>query len=893
MKRVKKRSSSIQNRVLLPLSILLATAMSIFGQQKVQLHFADKNAHEIIELLEESFQIDFNYDYNMFTQVNVDAFSVSGSQQQILERSFNVLDKDFSLLEDKLYVIKDKDYPLEKKIQPAQFKVKLIDNIRTELSFGVITLENLNRQFVTNVEGELLLSGYFSPDQVMELDYLGYQKKKVKIGSLRADKTNVIVLKEEEHLLDEIVIKERFIIFDETELEGSVVVNESLEAGGNLDNDVFTNLQKLSGVSTSTESISEIQIRGSQPGQTTMKWNNIQLLQPSLFFGNVSSVNPFMTDVIRVNKNGGSAHDGGDSSSSIDLQSDHFSSSKSEFKVYADMLYVNVGASASLLKNKLKIKAAYRHSLSEFIETPYYRNLYENVFQDGPVAISVLEDRLLREAFPDDVNIQNEPFKYIPDFKFRDLSASVLYKPSAKATIEFNMLDVGKSFTYSSDDVDIKGVDLLEVANKGYSVKTNYQITPFWKSEIIASTSLYERTFERLDDGQLGREGGYIDHDNVLTQSSVEVNQLFKHNNHEWTAGVSYQKLNAITELQNVSSDGDVFTDSSVETIGDEKSIYLDYTITIPNILKFRNGTRWSSYSLTYDDRVFIEPRIHLSLFPVKNLVVHGHYGTYHRFLNKQFNFSALEVEESFWYASDEGQFTQDRWLPIVEEFQYSAGVKYNLNKYHVGLELYRKSINNVSTESFEFDSGENPYTIIDSKVKGIELDLGYTGNNLSFSSSFELMDNVLEFQNENGQFRDPYFQPFKSTFNAAYRFKQIAFSAQYKFSTGRFFTEPSEIIPIINNESNRIDYFDFKFNELTETQLPNYHRLDFSVKYQLPKNNFSNVELGLSILNVLGTQNITHSAYDIYWWSDPIEARRFDRFGLPRSINASVLITI
>ncbi len=868
--------------------------MSLQGQDHAQLHFADKNAHEIIELLEESFQIDFNYDYDLFTQKNIEAFSVSGSQQHILETSFNILGKDFSLLEENLYVIKDKDYPLEKQINPSNYKIRLIDNLRTELSFGVITLNNLNKQFVTDVEGEFLLTGYYSSEQLIELDYLGYQKKKVKIGSLREDKLNIIVLKEEEHLLDEIVIKERFIILDETELEGSVVVNESLQTGGNLDNDVLVNLQKLSGISSSTESISEIQIRGSQPGQTSIRWNNIQLLQPSLFFGNVSSVNPFMTDVIRVNKNGGSAHDSGDSSSSIDMQSDHFGPNKSQLKVYADMLYFNVGGSTSLLNNKLKIKAAYRQSISEFIETPYYRNLYDNVFQDGPVAISVLEDRLLRESFPEDVTLQNSPFPFNPEFEFRDLSASVLFKPSAKATIEFNVLDVGKSFIYSSDDIDITRADFLDVSNKGYSVKTNYQITPFWKSEIIASTSIYERAFERLDDAEIGREEGFIDHDNVLTQSTIEVNQLFKHNHHEWTVGVSYQALDGLTEFQIANSDGlDEESSSLVTTVGAEKSIYFDYTITIPNILKFRNGTRWSDYSLTYDGRVFIEPRIHLSLFPIKHFVVHGHYGTYHRFLNKQFNYSPLEVEETFWYASDENVFSNDRWLPIVEESQYSAGIKYSLNNYYAGIELYSKNINNVSSQSFEFDSGENPYTIINSKVKGVELDFGYASNRISLSGSLEIMDNVLEIQDGSEQFRDPHFQPFKSTVNATYRIKQLSLSAQYRFATGRYYTEPSEIIASYNEDGTRIDFFNFEFNELTERQLPNYHRLDLSVKYQLPKNRFSDVELGLSILNALGTENVTHSAFGIYWWSNPIEARQFDKFGLPRSVNASILISI
>jgi hypothetical protein len=892
MKWVQKRSSSIPIKVLL-LLYFLYTSTSIFSQEYSQLHFSEKNAHEIIELLEESFQIDFNYDYDIFTQKDVDAFSVNGSKQQILETAFNVLNKDFTLLEDKLYVIKDKEYPLEKKISPTQYKIKLIDDLRTNLSFGVISLDNLNKQFVTDVEGKFILSGYFSSEQLLVLEYLGYKKKRVKIGSLRANKTNIIVLKEEEHLLDEIVIKERFIHFDDTELEGSVVVNESLEVGGNLDNDVMTNLQRLSGISSSTESISDLQIRGSQPGLTTMTWNNIQLLQSSLFFGNVSSVNPFMTDVIRVNKNGGSAHDSGDSSSSVDLESDHFGPSRSQLKVYADMLYFNVGVTTSLLKNKLKVKAAYRQSLSEIVETPYYRNLYENVFQDGPVAISILEDRLVREAFPDDVDLQNSPFPYIPEFKFKDLSASFLYKPSAKATIEFNVLDVGKDFKYFSEDVNINRVDFIEVSNTGYSVKAQYQITPFWKSEVVASTSIYERLYERLENASIGKIGGYIEHDNLLTQSSIEVNQLFKYNNHEWTAGVSYQNIDATTFLVNAGPNNDVFGESILQTIGNEKSIYLDYTITIPNVLKFRNGTRWSDFNLTYDGRVFIEPRIHLSLFPIKNFVLHAHYGTYHRFLNRQFNYSALEVEESFWYASDESIFTENRWLPVVDESQYSAGVKYTFDKYHAGIELYRKNINNVSTESFDFDSGENPYTIINSKVKGLEFDFGYTGNNLVLSGSFDIMDNILEIQNDDVQFRDPYFQPFKATFNGSYRFKQLLVSAQYRYAAGRYFTEPSEIIPIYNEDGARLDYIDFKFGELTEEQLPSYKRLDLSIKYQLPKNKFSDVQLGLSVLNALGTENITHSAFDIYWWTDPIEARRFDKFGLKRSVNASILISI
>lgn len=201
----------IRNIRFYTICIFLLVCISAKSQQ-YSLSFSEKNAHEIIEQLESKLQVDFNYDYSLFDQSLIEDFSASGTEDEILSTCFTLLNKDFGLLEEGLYVIKQGEIPLEKQIKAIKYQISLVDDIKTELAFGVASLQGLNINIQSDLKGELTIEGFFSPEQMIQFSYLGYKTLAVPIKELKKAKKNFIVLKEEEHMLDEIVIRDKFLI---------------------------------------------------------------------------------------------------------------------------------------------------------------------------------------------------------------------------------------------------------------------------------------------------------------------------------------------------------------------------------------------------------------------------------------------------------------------------------------------------------------------------------------------------------------------------------------------------------------------------------------------------------------------------------------------------------
>ncbi len=872
------------SKLLLSGALILCISFSSKAQD-ISLSFANMNAHEVIELLEEELDLDFNYNYDLFDQSHIPSFSVSGSETQILNACFTQLGKDYGLLEKGLYVIKE--FPLDKeKIVPQRhYKLKLIDEIKTDLAYSMIILDGLDKHYEADIDGVVSFEGYYSDDQELTISYLGYTSKTISLGELDEGKLSIVVLKEQEHMLDEIVIRDSYLIFGDEEFAGDIVTDE-VNVGGVLDNDVLQRSQTIAGVYNTSESFSDMQIRGGLAGQTELKWNHIQLYQSSLFMGNVASMNPFMTDVIRVNKNGGSADDPGNSAGSIHMQSDHYGPSGTQIELYTDLLYSNAAVTHQLFDNKVRMKVAYRHSNTHLFESDYYNKLYENVFQFGPIESDRYWTQKYRDENPDDLEIQNE-IQYQPKLRFGDFSASVLIKPSNRLMIDLNYINVFNDFTYEQIDT-YEGLDsyAMSFKNDGLSSKVNYQIAPFWKTELVYSNSSYQRNYDFFTD-KIEREGDdFRVQKNVIRESNFDVSQIFRHQEHEWKIGVSYEQWD-VTYLDSSQYNTEIFVDDDISRLANERSVYLDYTVTLAGILKFRNGTRWSDYSLTHDNRIFLEPRIHVSLLPIKNLTIHAHYGKYHKNLNRHFEYANLEVETDFWYLSDEGQTDKDYWLWIVDETQYSVGMRYVQPHFSIELDAYKKRVNNIWSQSFDLENDVNPWVYLNSNVTGLELSLKYNYKWLSFTNTYELMSDNLVFEDNSEQFINPYVQPFRSFANLDINMQPVRFSLSWHYAKGRYYSEPTEIQNFFNEDGER--KVNLEYTATLNSQLPDYHRMDVSCYYQFLQNEKVNATLGLSIQNVYDRQNVLSATYGIDWKLDPIEAARFDRKGRPFSPNLSL----
>ena len=71
--------------------------------------------------------------------------------------------------------------------------------------------------------------------------------------------------------------------------------------------DVFQTIQQLPGISSTDETISNINVRGGSHDQNLFLWNDIKLYQTGHFYGLISVLNPNTASKVAVIKNGSSA----------------------------------------------------------------------------------------------------------------------------------------------------------------------------------------------------------------------------------------------------------------------------------------------------------------------------------------------------------------------------------------------------------------------------------------------------------------------------------------------------------------------------------------------------------------------------------------------------------
>lgn len=862
-------------------AFLLILPLYILAQSSYNVSFRNASVYEIIQTLEDSLDITFNYDNDVLSNKNRITFSVNGEKEKILNTFCSIIDMNPVELEDDLYTIQNQPISQDRKVDLHKFKCKVVDESGIIIPFCLITLKNDPVIIESNKNGEFELSGYFSDSEIMTLHYLGYKDKRINIGSLNPIKTNIIKLVSTEMILGEILITEFRKVDDVDELVDTDVLNNSdFLASGTLDNDGLQLSQILPGVYSSAESIDNLQIRGGPPDQTNLEWNNIKLFQPSLFFGKVSSINPFMTNKIKINKNGSMPREGTNASGSIVMENDLNGMETSELNFYTDMLYFNVGYGTSLFNNKFKFKVATRQSYSNLFSSPIINNYFDHSFQVGLVA----DRQFTIERFE-----LEEVLEYIPSFSFGDITFSSVYNLTHNTNIEVNIIDLKSKFEYDEIDEykDDSGYDRQLTESLGVSSNLTHRWNHNIKSKIYYQTTQFISDFYQTN---------YSDALDMATQkilynefryTNFGTNHTFRYNNNTLKLGAQIDNYNVSFDdfsiVENIDQEG-TFIDKGSK----ELSFFLDYQTQFTEELFLNFGYRWSKYDFTFENEPLLEPTAHLSYKPNNKWRFHFHYGQYHQNINRRYLFSPLQFNASIWYLSDETSF-DNSFVYTVNNEQFSIGVNYETKNWSAQLDYYRKNISNIWSSAFEFTFEENPYVFSNSRIEGLELSNTFLFKNSKAIVSYNFMDDDL-ILDENNITRSPYYQPHRLNIYYQTTFKNLTLSVNWKFSNGRFYSLPADFIVEYNDMGDPEFYTDFE--ELFTEQMPDYHRLDLSASYRIFNKKKMRAFLAFGLINLYDKENVTQRQFltNFNLWPD-VETSLFQQEGLPFTPNLSLSI--
>jgi len=872
-----------RNKIYLRILMLVFIISFVSIKAKAQtnsLSFQNQTALEIVQNIESALEVKFNFIHTQLPQGKY-SFSVSGDQQQILNQSFTVLDRNFEQIDENIFVINSTPIPDEKRIEVPVFSGKVNSSSGESLPYCSVIIEKLSLGFETDENGVFTFQKFVSDEEIILFKYIGYLEKRVPAKVLKQNP--FIVLESEEHIMGEIIIKDFLRIHQSANLEDHQKINkEKVEVPGSGTKDIFLLAQTLPGINTSSESLNDLQIRGGPPDQTAYKWNGINLLQNSLFYGRISSVNPFMVDQIKISRNGASADGSSQASGSIELEANNSVQNKMQTYLYSDLLHFNIGLGIPIIENKLSLKTAYRQSHTQYLQSAIQKNIFEQLF----VINKIRDDEYYTENFDSDLDSEFSEL-----FKFNEWSVSMNFQPSEKTKFKIAATNFGNTFKYQFDQKfwhEVLIEDTLSLNTLGLSGTLEHKFNSSTKLTATGIKSKFSNLYTHNNDVRAETNPRYRTLKNEVDNKQIKLELNYNRKAIDLSFGIQKENWDVLF-VDTTMIQGSGLFDINSRASSSENSAYVISRVNAIPKTRIEFGYRFSKYEWSFDDRYFIEPRMHISYLPSPEFKIHAHHGVYHQNLNRRDYSLPLDVERGIWFLSDE-RFNADNFIWVVRNRQTSIGAQYLKDNWKFSIDLFNKKISNLWTSALSFSVQEDPFKFSDLLAKGIEYATQYEQSNYKFLLTYEYTDEqLLVYENDERttELKSPYSQKHRASMYHQLFKNNWSFGTMLKFASGRFYSQGESLL---YDEGNNYYYITYPDGLLSE-QAPYYLNMDASIFYHLNTPKKTSMKFGLHVINLLDRNNVIRRQSYIDYTKTPFELKSSDRPGIPFSWNISTEI--
>ena len=251
-------------------------------------------------------------------------------------------------------------------------------------------IENANIHLINNTQITTDLNGYFefenSSKNNFSISHIGFITKKVSTSDLDSKNCLKIILESEITELEEIKTNPILASGISKKIDGSFEIKPKKFGilPGLIESDALQTMQQIPGVNSIDESVSSINVRGGTHDQNLFLWNGIRMYQTGHFFGLISVFNPNLAHTISIYKNGSSAFYGESVSSVVAISSTPEAAEKNTFSAGVNMINADIYAKYNLSK-KSYIEISGRKSITDFVETPTYKEYFNKVFQNTTI----------------------------------------------------------------------------------------------------------------------------------------------------------------------------------------------------------------------------------------------------------------------------------------------------------------------------------------------------------------------------------------------------------------------------------------------------------------------------------------------------------------------------
>lgn len=631
---------------------------------------------------------------------------------------------------------------------------------------------------------------------------------------------------------------------------GKITINHNISRflPGQGDNQVFNLIRLMPGIQAAGEQSTDLLIWGSYEGQSHLTFDQFTLFGLKNYNDNISVVNPFMVKTIEILKGGLDAKYGDRVGGMVNIVGKNGNMQKPVFSLNVNPTTLNGMVEIPLFK-KSSLMMAYRQT---------YYNLYNssdfNIFSPTRPQPKGKANSTKLKSTTFDLSV------YPDDYQFRDMNLKYSYNFDNKDQLFVSMYGGGDYFNLTADaditrQMKVKGkaeekllyVDFLnKEENRQLGMSAFY--SKVWSNssstKLVFSHSEFSRHLtEQIQTTDLTTQNIYNSNSdstsNFISENSFRVDHLvhlLKGHQVEFGGGFynNTAKISSYRKMQ------DILPFDTIHHFSNNRIfVYLDDYLPIGSRLLLKTGARINLSD--NKERFHFEPRISLSYKLTDAFKLTASWGRYHQFIYKEANVDRDQNYSFLWVTSNGN-------TPVVKADHWVGELNYSKNNLTINLEAYYKQIHHISKRIYEQRTVGNQQTdgffpyFGNAKTYGIDLFAKKDFKRHSAWASYTL-SKAFESLAPLGQTLPaytlaPHHQLHELKVAGVLNIYKFYLSANYVYGSGL------QILREVFADGTN----DFSYN-----------RVDAAITYKFTPRRLSG-ELGLSVLNLLDTQNLKYS---------------------------------
>lgn len=811
---------------------------------------------KIINNIEQQHQVSFNYTEDNIVGLKLNPPEKSLSLDQKLQYLAKKTNLSFENIDNKFINIYKKENPV----------LKICGYVFSGTDKKPIENANITLSNQTHVTTDS--EGYFEFEKenvtTFLISHIGFITKKSAVGNSNSGNCLKFLLEPEITQLQEIKANAILASGISKNTDGSLEIKPKKFGilPGLIEPDALQTMQQIPGVNSLDESVSSINVRGGTHDQNLFLWNGIRMFQTGHFFGLISVFNPNLAHTISIYKNGSSAFYGESVSSVVAISSTPETLEKNSFSAGINMINADVYGKYNLSK-KSYIEISARKSITDFLETPTYKEYFDKVFQNTTIT--------------DFSQTQNVDYRSDKKFDFYDATLKYAQKIGNKDQIVLDLITI-KDNLEVFQSATAYGIirtenNVLRQQNYGGNLSWKRNWNPFNTTKV----NIYNSSYELLADQKNTYENQL-----VIQENTVNNNGFNLENNHiinskfSFNDGYQYNEM-GITNLERVQNP-DFYR--KVKEVLRTHALILEgkYNDTISRVY-FKAGTR-INYIEKFE-KFIVEPRIQFNYGISKSLSLEllGELKSQNSQQIIDLQKDYFGIEKRRWIISN------NTTIPIQRSKQLSLNLFYKKNDWLLDIEHFYKKVTGITTSSqgfqnqLEFVKTTGDYEIwgaemlVQKKMNHFLTWLSYTYNHNNyhfpryefpvFPNNFELMHSV--------------------SWAGIYEKNNFKIALGTKWTSGRPKTSP---------DISQIDLANpvLVYNKPNSTNLHIFSQVNISSTYKWETEKGIQYKLGISILNILNRKNEISEYYRVSTITNSIE--EVETFALQRTPNMSFRVS-